>query len=88
VTEKQRNYFAALFLTVLVGGFAVFVSASFLARDISNRCLRMTPPEGTQQSQAEVTASPDYLRGRLTCQWSDLSRTRVTSESYPLYRLP
>lgn len=71
---------------VLVGSVGVAVAAgAYLSGDITQRCLRADPPRGTEQSQASVSASADYLRGRLNCRWSNEDGSRMSSRNLPLY---
>lgn len=74
----------AIVLT-LVGSLGLFVAGAYLSGDITERCLRAEPPRATAESQAAVSTSADYLRGRLNCQWSNEDGSRVSSRSLPLY---
>lgn len=82
----RRALASPLALAVVLGlaGGAV-VAGAYLGGDITQRCLRTEPPRGTDQSQARVSASADYLRGRLTCRWSNEGRSLVSSRDLPLY---
>lgn len=85
----RRALASPLVLAVVLGlvgsvGLAV-VAGAFLDGDITQRCLRTEPPRGTDQSQASVSASADYLRGRLTCRWSNEGGSLVSSRDLPLY---
>ncbi|MEP7740361.1 hypothetical protein ABKW28_22175 [Nocardioides sp. 31GB23] len=71
---------------VPAGGLGVAVTAgAYLSWDITERCLRADPPRTTDESQAVVTASADYLRGRLQCRWSNENGSKVDVETFPLY---
>lgn len=75
---------AALSIATALTALLVFTGPVYLI-DPTDRCLR-SAPQGMDESQAEVITSLDYLRGKLTCTWTNDSGTRKTSVIVPLYQ--
>ena len=86
VVIAKKRWVMALIGAVAVTALAVPGHGWYLSGTSTDRCLRATAPVGTDETQAEVLTSADYVRGELICTWTNSSRAKTSTRVLPLYQ--